>query len=86
MLIDNPTHIRRARDLVASAADQPEEHIMDVTLIIDPDTCIGYGECVLTEDPDAVELGPNGTARVICAALDETRARRICEVCPTGAI
>ncbi len=58
---------------------------MDVTLIIDPDTCIGYGECV-TEDPEAVELAPDGCARVICATLDETRARRICEVCPTGAI
>lgn len=58
---------------------------MSVKLIIDRDTCIGYGECV-AEDPEAVELGGDGCARVILAVLDPDRAARICAACPTSAI
>jgi ferredoxin len=58
---------------------------MDVTLVIDPDTCIGYGECV-AEDPAAVELDAQGCARPLVATLPEERARRICAACPVGAI
>jgi ferredoxin len=56
-----------------------------VTLLIDRDECIGYGECV-SEDPEAVALGEDGCARSIVATLDRARAERICAVCPTGAI
>ena len=58
---------------------------MDVRLIIDLDTCVGYGECV-AEDPDAVELGADGQSRARRATLDAARAARICATCPVGAI
>ena len=58
---------------------------MNVQLIIDPDTCIGYGECV-AEDAEAVELDDGGCARTRTAALDRDRADRICAACPVGAI
>jgi ferredoxin len=57
----------------------------DVTLRIDPDTCVGYGECV-AEDADAMELDDTGCARVLLAVLDADRASRICAACPVGAI
>jgi len=56
-----------------------------VTLRIDADQCIGFGECV-SEDPDAVRLGDDGCAHAIVTTLDRARAERICAVCPTGAI
>ena len=58
---------------------------MDVELIIDPDTCVGYGECV-AEDADAVELDGDGCARARLVSLDRARAERICAACPVGAI
>jgi ferredoxin len=58
---------------------------MDVELIIDPDTCVGYGECV-AEDADAVELDGDGCARARLVSLDRARAQRICAACPVGAI
>jgi ferredoxin len=58
---------------------------MDVRLVIDPDLCIGYGECV-GEDPEAVRLDDDGCARPIVASLSRDRAERLCAVCPTGAI
>jgi ferredoxin len=58
---------------------------MDVRLVIDPDLCIGYGECV-GEDPDAVRLDGDGCAQPILAVLSAERAQRLCAVCPTGAI
>jgi ferredoxin len=58
---------------------------MDVELIIDPDTCVGYGECV-AEDADAVELDGDGCARARLVSLDLARAERICAACPVGAI
>jgi ferredoxin len=58
---------------------------MDATLVIDPDACVGYGECV-AEDPGAVELDDQGCARVLMAVLDSDRAARICAACPVGAI
>ena len=58
---------------------------MAVKLIIDRDTCIGYGECV-AEDAEAVQLDGDGCARVILAELDPDRAARICAACPTNAI
>ena len=45
---------------------------MTVRVIVDPDVCIGSGECVAT-DPEAMEL-------------DEDRATNICDVCPVGAL
>lgn len=56
-----------------------------VKLMIDRNECIGFGECV-SEDPEAVELGNDGCARAILAALSPERAERLCAVCPTGAI
>ena len=58
---------------------------MDVQLIIDPDVCVGYGECV-AEDSEAVELMDDGCARFRLASLDRARADRICAACPVGAI
>ena len=58
---------------------------MDVRLIIDPDLCIGYGECV-AEDAEAVTLDEDGCARPLVDRLSAERAERICAACPTGAI
>lgn len=58
---------------------------MDVRLIIDPDLCIGYGECV-AEDAEAVTLNEDGCARPQVERLSAARAERLCAACPTGAI
>jgi len=58
---------------------------MPVRVVVDPDVCIGSGECV-AEDPDAMELDDSGTAHVRVAAMDEDRAESICAVCPVGAL
>jgi len=58
---------------------------MSVRVIVDPDACIGSGECV-AEDPDAIELDDSGCARVKLASLDEARAETLCAVCPVGAL
>jgi ferredoxin len=54
-------------------------------LIVDPDTCIGSGECV-AEDPDVIEIDDSGIAHVLVGEMDEARAQRICDVCPVGAL
>ncbi len=56
-----------------------------VSLVIDRDACVGYGECV-AEDPGAVALDNDGCARVLVAVLDAERASRICAACPVGAV
>ena len=58
---------------------------MLVHLIIDPDACIGSGECVAI-DPDAVELDNQGSAHLLIDQLEEERARRLCDACPMSAI
>jgi ferredoxin len=58
---------------------------MDIQLIIDPDTCVGYGECV-AEDASAVELDESGCARALVPLLPRDRAERLCAACPVGAI
>lgn len=58
---------------------------MDVRLLVDPDTCVGYGECV-AEDADAMEIDENACARTRVPILDAVRAQRICAACPVGAI
>ena len=58
---------------------------MDVRLVINPDLCIGYGECV-AEDPAAVTLGEDGCAHALVHLISAERAQRICAVCPTGAM
>ena len=58
---------------------------MLVQMLVDPDTCIGSAECV-AQDPDAIELDENGIAYMRVAELDEQRAKKICDVCPTGAL
>jgi ferredoxin len=58
---------------------------MTVQLIVDPDVCIGSGECVAT-DPEAIELDDTGCARVLIAQLEESRATELCDVCPVGAL
>lgn len=58
---------------------------MLVQILVDPDACIGSGECVAT-DPDAMELDDDGVAHVLLGQLDEQRATRICDVCPAGAL
>ena len=57
---------------------------MDVRLVINPELCIGYGECV-AEEPAAVELGADGCAHPLVPLISAERAQRICAVCPTGA-
>jgi ferredoxin len=58
---------------------------MTVHVIVDPDVCIGSGECV-AEDPQAIELDDTGCARVLIAELEEDRAGNLCDVCPVGAL
>ena len=58
---------------------------MNVTVVVDPDTCIGSGECIAL-DPEAVDLDEQGTARILLAEMDEQRAERLCSVCPVGAL
>jgi ferredoxin len=58
---------------------------MLVQLIVDPDACIGSGECVALE-PDAIELDSQGIAEVTVPELEETRAQAVCDACPVGAI
>ena len=58
---------------------------MPVRVIVDPDVCIGSGECV-AEDPDAIELDDSGCARVLISELDADRADNLCNVCPVGAL
>ena len=57
---------------------------MPVHVIVDPDICIGSGECVGL-DPEAVEL-LDGVAHVRIDPIDEVRAERICDACPVGAL
>jgi ferredoxin len=68
-----------------SGPESRMEETMDVQLIIDPETCVGYGECV-AEDGEAVELDGDGCARARPVSLDRARAERICAACPVGAI
>ena len=58
---------------------------MSVHLIVDPDACIGSGECVAL-DPEAIELSEDGTAHVLVSVLDEQRANELRDVCPIGAL
>jgi ferredoxin len=58
---------------------------MDTQIIIDPDVCVGYGECI-AEDAEAVELGDNGCAHALVPLMTRERAERLCAVCPVGAI
>ena len=58
---------------------------MKVIVTVDRDTCIGYGECVAA-DPDVVQLGEDGCARVVAPALDEERAQALCAACPVSAL
>ena len=58
---------------------------MDTQIIIDLDSCVGYGECV-AEDAEAVELDENGCARALVPLMSPDRAERLCAACPVGAI
>jgi ferredoxin len=58
---------------------------MLVELIVDPDACIGSGECVAL-DPEVIELDHQGIAQVIVAEVEEERAKLLCDTCPIGAI
>jgi ferredoxin len=58
---------------------------MLVQLVVDPNACIGSGECVALE-PEAIELDSQGIAEVIVPELDEARATAVCDSCPVGAI
>ena len=58
---------------------------MLVRVIVDPETCIGSGECVAL-DPEAVELDEQGTAHMLVPELEEERANNLCDACPTGAL
>ena len=65
--------------------NQKEDLAMLVRLIIDPDECVGYGECT-SEDPEAVSLDEAGRARPLLAELELERAKHLCDLCPSGAI
>ena len=58
---------------------------MDTQIVIDPDLCVGYGECI-AEDEEAVELDENGCARALLPLVARDRAERLCAACPVGAI
>jgi ferredoxin len=58
---------------------------MTVHVVVDENSCIGSAECVAL-DPEAIELDEDGTARMRIAELDEERARRLCDTCPTAAL
>ena len=58
---------------------------MLVRVVIDPDACIGSGECVAV-DSEAVELDDQGSAHLLIDQLDEERAKSLCEACPMSAI
>ena len=65
VLLNSPARLREARELLAARPDSSSpsnrrRHIMSVSLIVDPDTCIGSAECVAL-DPEAVELDESGT-------------------------
>ena len=57
---------------------------MFVHLVVDPDICIGSGECVGL-DPEAVELR-DGLAHVRIDPIEDRRADQICNACPVGAL
>ena len=58
---------------------------MYTQIIIDLDSCVGYGECV-AEDAEAVELDDHGCARALVPLMSRDRAERLCAACPVGAI
>jgi ferredoxin len=58
---------------------------MGVRVIVDPDACLGFGECVAL-DPEAVELDRHGTARILLPVLEADRAKRLCDACSDGAL
>jgi len=58
---------------------------MTVQMTVDPDICIGSGECVAL-DPEAIELDDRGCAHPLILELDDDRAERLREACPVGAI
>jgi ferredoxin len=58
---------------------------MTVRVEVDPDACIGSGECVAL-DPAAIEIDDEGCARMLIRDLDESRAKALCNSCPVGAL
>jgi ferredoxin len=62
-----------------------EDTIMLLSVIVDPDACIGSAECVAL-DPEAVKLDEHGTAEILLPELEEERAKQLCDACPTGAL
>jgi ferredoxin len=58
---------------------------VETRLIIDAETCVGYGECI-AEDAEAVELDDHGCARTLVPLMTRERAERLCAACPVGAI
>ena len=58
---------------------------MMVRLIVDLNSCIGSAECVAL-DAEAIELDNDGLAQPLLPELEEQRAQRLCDVCPTGAL
>jgi ferredoxin len=58
---------------------------MTMHVTVDPDSCIGSGECVAL-DPEAIELDDRGCAQPLLSELDDDRAQRLSEACPVGAI
>ena len=66
VLLDSPQRLNDARraagGMTTSTTSQTRGPTMEMRLIIDPDTCVGYGECV-AQDAEAVELDETGCAR-----------------------
>ncbi len=58
---------------------------MGIRVIVDPDACLGFGECVAL-DPEAVELDGHRTARILLPVLEADRAKRLCDACSDGAL
>jgi ferredoxin len=60
---------------------------VSLRVLVDPDVCIGAGNCVLAE-PTAFSLDKHSVARLEPAAdaLDTPRLLAVARACPSGAV
>jgi ferredoxin len=88
------SRLREAREIIAPSntsppddlsPTMPKENTVMLSVIVDPDACIGSAECVAL-DPEAVKLDEHGTAQILLPELEEERAEQLCDACPTGAL
>ena len=57
-----------------------------VQVDVDEKVCVGIGACVVSE-PEAFAFEDAGHSRAVTGALlPRSRAERVCDLCPSGAI